>query len=188
MNADMARVTEFLSRERPVQAGRARAFGYSLRTRLHEASPNYVFMQPVESYLDVFRYAFVLRPFGAALEKRLPMFSQSLVIGAILSFVASLSVAICRALQKREPRSDAPASVGPNEDVRVVLLSSSLRAHIFQRPGGSFGYYYTRRVELDDEFDSLGHPYWSNIGGPGSVFDSADRAEEHACRAAIDET
>lgn len=114
--------------------------------------------------------------------------SEPSALAAIVSFVTLLGLAIHRALQKREPRSPAPASVGPNDDVRVVVLSSTLRAHIFRRPGGSFGYYYTRRVEADDEFDSLGHSYWSHIGGPGSVFDSADRAEEHACRDASGET
>lgn len=108
------------------------------------------------------------------------MLQSPLVVGAILSFIALFSIELHRMFRKRRLDSRNSASIGANEVVRDIELGSTLRVQIFQRPGGSFGYFYLRRVDTDHEFDALDRPYWSNIGGPGSVFDTAERAEAYA--------
>jgi hypothetical protein len=65
------------------------------------------------------------------------------------------------------------------ENIRLVQLSENVRVQVFRRPGGSFGYYYVHRSQSQS-----GEPVWiapPNMG-KGSVFESAERAEDDARR------
>jgi hypothetical protein len=109
------------------------------------------------------------------------MSTNSLIAGAIATFVVLGAIEVFKA---RRQRSKAPpaGSTPRSTLVRVVELSPTLAIQVFQRPGGSFGYYYLRKSAHD------GH--WSppfNMGS-GGAFDAADRAEEQGRADAAGET
>jgi hypothetical protein len=100
-----------------------------------------------------------------------------LSLAAIVAFVAATH-------SRRTSRMSQHCKVESIKKVRLVELSGTLAAQIFQRTVGSFGYYYVRKSEAAD-----GSPCWvapMNIG-EGSGYDTAERAEEYARRNAASE-
>jgi hypothetical protein len=102
------------------------------------------------------------------------------IVGVVVAVVAGLSYGVARELWRaRQARSSAPAAGGGsrNKIVRRIEISPTLGAHIFQRPGGSFGYYLAHKVSAPEEADR-----WTGSAetGPGSAFGTAELAEEYA--------
>jgi hypothetical protein len=105
----------------------------------------------------------------------------SFVVGALASAVAISAWQGVAAWRRHRRERSTAAPVGsnvPDRVVRRVRISPTVAADIFERAGGSFGYHL-----LDADGDG---ERWigSARGSPASAYDTADRAEAHARRAA----
>jgi len=85
-------------------------------------------------------------------------------------------IAIWQFWRQRPPKSKTPiAGQSPdNVEVRRVELSENHAAIVFQRPGGSFGYYFVIR-----DVDEFGER-WIEGYNPGSAYATVDLAEKYA--------
>jgi len=104
------------------------------------------------------------------------------IIAVVASFAAITFWYLAKIIRsRRRVRKAGSASLEgslPKIIVRRVPFSESVAVHVFQRPNGTFGYYLARKSE------GYTGPYWfgSPEHGPGSIFDTAEHAEEYGLR------